>query len=288
MAGRGALQYMRGLIVESVREIEDRVDVFFVRQVDGTRGKLSFDRVFIGAGAINSTRIAMRSLGLYGDAIRLNDSQKFVVPFLRLSGDPIQWPRMNTLASLFIEAKLPSLSDHWIHVQVSAVNDLVLKRFKVGPDSDSKIRRALLHPILSRLMVAWCSLHSDHSSQLELTLVDPECSGHPVLQIKNAINPQTKQHMRMAAWALARSGVGFRALFLVPFMAASLPGAGCHYGGSFQMGKEGGSDLLGRPRGMKRTHLVDASTFPSIPATTIVLTIMANADRIATEVPIES
>jgi choline dehydrogenase-like flavoprotein len=40
------------------------------------------------------------------------------------------------------------------------------------------------------------------------------------------------------------------------------------------------SDLMGRPAGLKRVHLVDASTFPTIPATTITYTIMANSDRI--------
>ena len=40
-------------------------------------------------------------------------------------------------------------------------------------------------------------------------------------------------------------------------------------------------DLLGRPQGLERIHLVDSSTFPSIPSTTITFTIMANAHRIA-------
>jgi len=43
------------------------------------------------------------------------------------------------------------------------------------------------------------------------------------------------------------------------------------------------SDLLGRPAGLSRTHLLDASTFPSIPATTIAYTAMANSDRVINE-----
>jgi len=41
------------------------------------------------------------------------------------------------------------------------------------------------------------------------------------------------------------------------------------------------SDLLGRPTGFSRVHVVDASVFPSVPAPTITLTAMANAQRIA-------
>ena len=63
-------------------------------------------------------------------------------------------------------------------------------------------------------------------------------------------------------------------------------GASIHYGGTFPMRTHPGereTDLLGRPTGFRRTHIVDASVFPSIPGTTIVFTIMANATRIATQ-----
>jgi choline dehydrogenase-like flavoprotein len=41
------------------------------------------------------------------------------------------------------------------------------------------------------------------------------------------------------------------------------------------------SDVLGRPHGFDRVHIVDATTFPTIPATTITFSVMANAYRIA-------
>ena len=41
------------------------------------------------------------------------------------------------------------------------------------------------------------------------------------------------------------------------------------------------TDALGRLSGLQRVHLVDASVLPSIPATTITLSVMANAHRIA-------
>ena len=45
----------------------------------------------------------------------------------------------------------------------------------------------------------------------------------------------------------------------------------------------GETDLLGRPKGLKRVHVVDATVLPSVPASTITYTVMANAARIATE-----
>ena len=45
------------------------------------------------------------------------------------------------------------------------------------------------------------------------------------------------------------------------------------------------TDRWGRLHGLERVHLLDASVFPSIPATTITLSVMANAHRIASESP---
>ena len=45
------------------------------------------------------------------------------------------------------------------------------------------------------------------------------------------------------------------------------------------------SDALGRPMGRSRVHVVDASSLPSIPATTITFSVMANAHRIGTLCP---
>ena len=66
-------------------------------------------------------------------------------------------------------------------------------------------------------------------------------------------------------------------------MKIGKPGQSNHLGGSFPMRRNPGkfeTDVMGRPYGYKKVHLVDATVFPSIPAQTITLTIMANAYRI--------
>jgi nucleoside-diphosphate-sugar epimerase len=62
------------------------------------------------------------------------------------------------------------------------------------------------------------------------------------------------------------------------------PGRGFHSGGTLPMRAAPASlesDILGRPTGFERVHVVDASVLPTIPATTITYTAMANAHRIA-------
>jgi choline dehydrogenase-like flavoprotein len=77
-------------------------------------------------------------------------------------------------------------------------------------------------------------------------------------------------------------------MFPIPgLVQLGAPGKGNHVGGSFPMRRAPGdleSDVLGRPRGFDRVHVVDASVFPSVPATTVTLTVMANAHRIASVV----
>ena len=66
-------------------------------------------------------------------------------------------------------------------------------------------------------------------------------------------------------------------------LRVGLPGRGFHTGGTFPMRAAPGPfevDGLGRPHGFTRVHLVDSSIFPSLPATTITLSVMANAHRI--------
>ena len=67
------------------------------------------------------------------------------------------------------------------------------------------------------------------------------------------------------------------------------PGTSYHFGGSFPMTEKPTeifqSDALGRPTGYQRVHLIDSSCLPSIPASTITLSVMADAHRIATAAP---
>jgi choline dehydrogenase-like flavoprotein len=290
LAARGLIEYQPGTIVRELHESATGVELSCYDTTIRSVTRRAFDRAFLGAGAINSTAIMLRSLNMFGVPVRLKDSQKFVLPFLRFGSTPVEWPAINSLAGLFIETKLPSLSDHWIHLQISTVNDYVLRRFGLDPLGRPGALRLALRPVLTRVMAAWCSLHSDHSSELDLTVHAPAPGAEPVLEIRNRIHPQAEQHVRRVALALARAGLRFQSLFLAPFVQSSLPGSGGHTGGSFPMSttaREGTwSDLLGRPMGWQRVHLVDASIFPSIPGTTVVLPIMANADRIASLAPL--
>lgn len=94
---------------------------------------------------------------------------------------------------------------------------------------------------------------------------------------------------RMVVRALDQNLGGFLrgAKFLkVPFASQdSVAAQGYHFGASFPMfvtpSNDNHTDLLGRPFGWRRIHVVDTSVLPAIPATGIGVVTMANAYRIA-------
>jgi choline dehydrogenase-like flavoprotein len=145
-------------------------------------------------------------------------------------------------------------------------------------------RRLVLDNIESRFYLFQGFLHSSDSGHLELTVNSSQATRDEI-HIRGIANPAAMQVAGRAQALLRRNLARFG---IIPPLNLTMvaPGRSFHAGGSFPMGKKNtlyGSDLLGRPAGLSRIHILDASTFPSIPATTITYTAMANSDRVVTE-----
>jgi len=142
--------------------------------------------------------------------------------------------------------------------------------------------------ILRRLSVAFGYLPSWNSPQLRIHVGSaPNHLDLPDLDISRGATPFG--HYRMLRTILLRLVQSAPLLDLypvVPMLRLSAAGKSYHWGGSFPHMKDksiSASDPLGRVGAWERIHLVDASVFPSVPAMTYGLTVMANAHRIASE-----
>lgn len=236
-------------------------------------------RVFVAAGVLETARIMLASFPAL-EVVTLRDSQQAFLPMLTgwRSRPRPDSARLHTLAQIFAEIDDPRISPRLVHAQIYTWNDFyrrdLLQRFGRLPFAP-----AVLDALSLRLVVAQMFLHSDHSARLVLRLGRDGRLGATV-----GTNAETGQVTGRALKRLARA---FRAAGLIPLTPASrrgTPGSGFHAGASFPIrpgGGPGASDILGRPLGLKRVHLVDASSLPAIPATTITLGVMANAHRIA-------
>lgn len=83
------------------------------------------ERAFLAAGVLESTRIILESLGVYGKPLRINHSDIFTVPLLRFHQSPgIQIEKLHTLCQLTAEVEDASICAHRVHLQFYGYNEL--------------------------------------------------------------------------------------------------------------------------------------------------------------------
>ncbi len=141
--------------------------------------------------------------------------------------------------------------------------------------------------ILNRLWLVQGYFHSNESSQVKLSY-DPNGDQLAFQQIEKT---DTKERLSRLVTQFNRLSASIGGRLLSRSSILEKTGRGFHFGGSFPMSSNPGpgqTDILGRLWNSKRVHAVDASILPSIPATTITLTVMANAYRIGKEIPGET
>lgn len=249
---------------------------------DGSLRQFHVGRLFVGMGAISTTRLIARSIKLLNQPIRIQDSQYFFFPLLSYHKAKELAVRF-TLAEVFLEIHSPEISNNYVHFQVYGLSDMFHRTIQSVVPSPLR-NKYVLHAIQSRFYLVQGFLHSSESAHLELTITSARPTKDEI-HIRGVANPIARQVARRAQGNLRHSLAGFG---VIPPLNLTMvaPGRSFHAGGSFPMGGADTtyrSDLLGRPAGLGRVHLLDASTFPSIPATTIAYTAMANADRAINE-----
>jgi len=278
-----AVEYRSGVVVERLEERGGRVELELRSITSGERTRTQVERVYVGCGTIATTRLLLASLECYDRPVTIRDSQYFLLPWLRAHGSPrVRDEALHTLCQAFLELRDPRIDARNVHLQIYTYNDLYARLFDrlLGPLR--RPARPLVDALLARLLLIQGYLHSDASPSIEATL-EPRAEG-PVLRLVEQRNPRTRPVVRRLVRRLVRLAPQLRAVPLAPALRVAPAGRGFHSGGSFPMRERPAdleSDLLGRPHGLERVHLIDSSTFPTIPSTTITLTVMANAHRIA-------
>lgn len=275
--------YIPDCLVARVSEAGETASVEMVSR-SGEKSRISGSRVYLAAGVISTTAILLRSLEKFDTPVKILDSHYFLLPMLRLAGvKGFQRGDLHTLAQLFLEIMDDAVSPNTVHLQAYTYNDLFEApiRQKLGP-------LAAMFPwrqFLSRLFLFQGYVHSSQSGSMTATLrALPEGDR---LDVDGHLSPATD----LVVSKLVRKLRGLRgatgAVPLSPLLRRGEPGRGFHTGGSFPMRGEPGameSDVFGRPAGLRRIHAVDSSVLPSVAATTITYTVMANAHRIGSQI----
>lgn len=254
-------------------------EVCRVLLADGTQ--ITADKVFVAAGVYETARLVLASLPDNDRSLTLQDSRQFFLPMLHRWGnrqDPANAP-LHTLTKAFIEIDDDTVSPYLTHSQIYSWNEFYAREMIENYGRWLPGSRAVFEALSKRLLVAQTFVHSEHCDQVELRL-DAKTNRLVPTIVPNA---EMKPTIKRAAAALARamSKAGLQPLGFAKRIEG--PGASFHSGGTLPMSDAPGllqTDPLGRLSGFEQVHIVDASVLPSIPASTITFTVMANAHRI--------
>jgi hypothetical protein len=276
------LRIHKGCYALEFREQSDGVVLSVIDVRDGSVRQIRTNRVFVGMGTIQTTRFIARSINLINTTIQLHDSQYFFFPFLSYRKAKDVAVRF-TLAELFVEILNPKISDYYVHFQIYGLSKMFRETLKSAMPSGLR-NSFLLDSLASRFYLVQGFLNSADSGHLEMTVASAQPTKDEV-HIRGVANPTALRVAKKAQALLRRQLAGFG---VVPplYLTMVPPGRSFHAGGSFPMGgahRRFTADLLGRPAGLSRVHILDASILPTGPASTITYTAMANSDRVVNE-----
>ena len=280
----GDFRYQPDVIVRAVQESADHVKISGYHRL--TREPLEFEaeRVYLAGGVIPTTGILLRSLRVYDQPVPIKDSQYFLLPLALAKRIPnVRQEPLHALSQLYVEILDPKVSPYTVHLQVYSYNDLIGRTVSGAMGPLAKWLPFLARELEGRLLLMRGFIHSAESSRILATLRKNPADGKDTLLLQAEANPVAKTVVRRVVRKLLGQARRLGALPLPILLQIGKPGRSFHAGGSFPMRSSAGAfetDTSGRPAGWRRVHAVDATVLPSIPATTITLTVMANAHRI--------
>ena len=282
--------YRPNVVVKTFREVAGGVEINAYDLPTGDDVQFRGSRLFVAAGTLATTRLVLESLDATNACVTLKDSQYFLLPLLRkhaANGFDKDEPE-HTLSQAFIEILDDEVSAKSVHLQIYGYNDLYREAIKNTAGPLFGLGAPVVDSFLKRFILMQCYLHSDYSHEIEARLLPREtdaATARLALTVKR--NSKTEGTISRLIKKLRSVKRLTRATPLSPLLKMGSPGRGFHTGGSLPMRsvpQDLETDIHGTPYGCRRVHVVDSSVFPNIPASTITLTAMANAHRIASQV----
>lgn len=278
-------QYRNNIVVQKLEQVEGRVVIHALDRIDGSKLQFEAGRVFLGAGVLPTSRIVLDSLGAYHQVLTARDSQYFLFPLLRYKNTRnVTTEELYTLSQAFVEIANREVSERSVHLQVYSYSEAIHSgvQDKLGPLFG--LFKPLIENQLGRMLLVQGFLHSDVSPSLDIQL-SRSGTGEPAkLEIRGNCIEESQRVIKRVCKFLHKNRSLLRGIPLTPLLQVANPGRSFHIGGTLPMKNMPGkfeTDRLGALHGFQGVYIIDASTFPSVPASSITYSVMANAHRIA-------
>ncbi|PPR47107.1 MAG: hypothetical protein CFH19_00712 [Alphaproteobacteria bacterium MarineAlpha5_Bin9] len=271
------INYSDNIIVKKLINENNRIKIEFIDLKSNIYSSIYADKVFLGAGSINSTRIIMNSNNYFNKNYDLKSKGQIIFPLFSRKSLLNNWPHTNTQPDIYMEYKYND--EFWTHTQINTSNDLFINIFP-SIISQNKIFDYFIKKLMNHFFVAHTTINSfnsdyyrmflDHNDNLNIKLINNNKTLKTLNNIQNELKVIFKNsNFRTINPLILKNNISL------------------HNGSSMPMSinpKDNETNIYGNPKNFKNVHIIDSSILPSLPATPIGLLIMANASRIATEV----
>ena len=284
----GRIAYHSNLLAYRVGQRGDQAVVNARDLNDGQHHEFTADRAFLACGALGTTRLVLGSLQHYFRPVPLSESVQLFVPTLstRATRDP-RGARTFTLNqfNLLVDTQGDGVDTSLIHFY--PYNPAFLE--SLPAPMRRKHLSAVTTTLLGRISIGLGYLPSWHSPRLLVTAKPRPTGELPELTIDQEGSHRSAAMVRRVLQTLMCAAPLLDLWPVVPLVRVSPGAKSYHFGGSFPhsasppIDGELQTDRTGRLPQWDNIHLVDASVFPTVPATTHGLSIMANAHRIVSE-----
>lgn len=276
-------RYIDGCLVSRVSEDNKGCQVSAKRISTGETILSRSRSVVVAAGALNTTRLLLRSLNLFDVAVPILLKNNYIIPSLL-------WKRIGR-APTGLNHSLCQLTMHDTkrenemtrsYVQLYSYKSLLLHKLLKYVPLPKPEALLLLSAVVPSMMLADIRFPSVFHEERRVMLKAGK-DGPDYLHINCPFSKKDKEHQE------ALIGHIKKALFrlgLIPMKTVpNAFGATVHYAGGAAAGEPGSSPLatdgFGKLRASKSIYIADSATWKALPAKPPALTIMANANRIA-------
>ncbi len=277
--------YAPGHVVERIEETQSGVAIHARTLEEGSPKQFHGKKIILAAGAVNTARILLRSLGLYDQPIRFVTKPHLFATCLhpRLLGTTGPKERVSLCQLLMIDETKTDDGLESACAQLYSYRSLLLFRLLPGlalPVPEAMRILALLAPAMIIADIRF----PGHATAKRTLHLERAATGE---RIKIAGDPLSEQRNQKAS--LRRIYRSMRSLGLYPMRTHFLPdGSSSHYAGTVPVSEAGefplGANQHGAVHGFREADLADASLFRCLSPLPHTLTIMANANRIGEHV----
>ena len=288
---KGEIKYKKNCFVTKISSTPNFVEVEII---DAQKSYIiRYDKVFIGAGCINTTAIIDKSV--YEEGLRkyhLKSAPLLLQLCIKLPFFKSRFLKENSYdydpnkCRFFLEARSFLTSSKWSHTQIGDIYESIRSKFI----TKNKFFNKLFSKFISFFQFSITAFHSSLGKEIEIKSYVNGSNQRQFLTIEE----QNYKYSFLRSFFIKFAIISkIRKLGLIPIPFSSIIAdiarknllGGWHYGGTLPMSslpKElTNCYITGELKGLRNVYIIDPSSFPSIPGSSIALLTMANAHRIA-------